>query len=426
MNIPKNLPNLGAAVQPKATFHFPKKFSWGAAYPAYLSPHQLINNNWENWINISPVQNAEGGNFGQSWKDDFERAHTLGLHSLILNVDWSRIQPSPQRWNENMIDHYRKIMINLLEKNIQPFIILQHFSEPNWFFEMGGWENQESIAFYLAYVKKIVTALAELCQHWITFYEPNLYILNAYGLGKYPPGTRSIRSTGKVFQHILQAHCLAYSLIHQIQNNTHVSITSNFKNVYPARNQNLLDHLSLPLFNRFYNKIIHRGMKYNFNFRKWFFNKKNSPFDFVLFSFYQDQEIKLKLNKPFQFEEMNTAQGLIPALSWATSFQKPVYIVGTNPQPDSAAYLLHYLHKVWKTANLNPYIRGYFYHSLVDGFEWENYFDLSLGLFKPNTKGFNQSLKESSEVYRNVIHTNSITHELVNRVSPNLINKLFP
>ncbi len=113
-------------MQPKATFHFPKEFLWGASYPTYLTPQEITNNNWENWINISTSQNRQQDHSSPTWKDDFEKAKSIGLNTILLTIDWSRVQPAQNQWNENAIEFYRKMVLNLLEKNIQPMIILHH------------------------------------------------------------------------------------------------------------------------------------------------------------------------------------------------------------------------------------------------------------------------------------------------------------
>ncbi|MAT42058.1 MAG: hypothetical protein CL609_06930 [Anaerolineaceae bacterium] len=412
---------------PKATFHFSKDFFWGASYPLYLTPHQIVNNNWENWVNISPLQTTIQKPLGTGWKEDFEKGKSLGLNTILLTIDWSLVQPLQNQWNEYIVETYRKMVINLQEKKIQPIIILQHFSEPIWFFEQGGWNNKVAITYYLEYVKKMVSALKEHCSYWITFFEPNQYILNAHLYKKYPPGSGSISSAGKVYKNIRMAHNEAYKIIHQIQLESNVTLSPNFQNYFPARHRNLLDKLISSVFNSFYNHLFSFNNNQKNIFSKISPLKNNKPlFDFMLASFYGDQEIKASFNKPMQTLNLQTAKGLKKLLTWALSFKKPVYILSSNLNPHDATYLLTCLHTIWKTANINPHMRGFLYHSLVDGFEWDKYFDLPTGLFNKNTSQSQHPKRITNDVYKNILQNNSISYELVKTTNPHLINKLFP
>ncbi len=273
----------------------------------------------------------------------------------------------------------------------------------------------------------MVTALKSLCSFWITFFEPNRYLLNAHILQNYPPGSNSIMATRKAYNNIRQAHDEAYYLIHKLQTETQVALSPNFINYYPARNQSLLDHLVLPFYNSFYNHAIHARFKYNFFTKTNFLKKYTLPHDFLLVSFYGDQEIKIDFQKPVETFDLTTAKGLWKLLDWASSFKKPIYILSSNPDFNQSTYLLTCLHTIWKTANLNPNICGFIYHSLIDGFEWNHNFDLKTGLFEktqPNNPIFLKEIQLSS--IKILFKTIPFPLKLINNTNPQLVNKFFP
>jgi beta-glucosidase/6-phospho-beta-glucosidase/beta-galactosidase len=222
------------------------------------------------------------------------------------------------------------------------------------------------------------------------------------------------------------AHNEAYKLIHQIQIESNVTLSPNFRNYFPARNHNFFDHLILPLFNAFYNHLFPFSHQKNIFSIFNLFKKNQLLFDFMLVSFYGDQEIKASFSKPFQTLDLQTSKGIKILMNWALSFKKPVYILSSNPNPNDITYLLSCLHTIWKIANINPFMNGFFYHSLVDGFEWDKYFDLPTGLLNKNTSLSHNSKRITTDVYKNILQNNSISYELVKAANPHLVNELFP
>ncbi len=103
---------------------------------------------------------------------------------------------------------------------IRPLITLHNFANPMWFEEKGGWEELGNIRFFLEYVEKLIYALGHLVSEYITFEEPNLYALNGYFLGIWPPGKKSINAAAQVMSVMTAAHMRCYRLIHDLRRKT--------------------------------------------------------------------------------------------------------------------------------------------------------------------------------------------------------------
>ncbi len=71
--------------------------------------------------------------WGGRWKEDFDRAAETGQNSHRLSIEWSRIQPEYDRWDEEALDYYREIIRGLISRGIRPMVTLHHFSDPLWF-----------------------------------------------------------------------------------------------------------------------------------------------------------------------------------------------------------------------------------------------------------------------------------------------------
>lgn len=139
-------------------FQFPKNFYWGAA----TSSHQVEGgniNDWSEWEkeNTSRLAN-EAKNYWQKWqqekfsemfdsrnyisgkacdhyngyKEDFNIAKSLGHNAHRFSIEWSRIEPEEGKFNEKEIEHYRKVILALRERGIEPFVTLWHWPLPLW------------------------------------------------------------------------------------------------------------------------------------------------------------------------------------------------------------------------------------------------------------------------------------------------------
>ena len=52
------------------------------------------------------------------WKEDFDRAAEAGQNAHRLSIEWSRIQPTPDRWDEDALDQYRQIIRGLVQRGL--------------------------------------------------------------------------------------------------------------------------------------------------------------------------------------------------------------------------------------------------------------------------------------------------------------------
>lgn len=53
---------------------------------------------------------------GGRWREDLDRAAEGNQNAHRFSVEWSRIQPSPDRWDEEALDRYIELLRGL--KNV--------------------------------------------------------------------------------------------------------------------------------------------------------------------------------------------------------------------------------------------------------------------------------------------------------------------
>ncbi len=222
------------------TFNFPRGFLWGTATSSHQVEGNNTNNNWWAWEQ-EPGRIIQGDKSGLAcdwwsgrWRDDIDRAAESGQNAHRFSIEWSRVQPTPDRWDEDSIDHYRQMLRGLQERGITPIVTLHHFSDPIWFSELGGWESERAADLFEAYVIKVVEALNEYTNLWVTINEPNVLLVYGYLFGLFPPGKESFLSMWKVANNLIRAHSAAYHAIHLKQPTARVGMAINYRSASAA------------------------------------------------------------------------------------------------------------------------------------------------------------------------------------------------
>ena len=232
---------------PQATYHFPRGFLWGSATSAHQVEGFNTNNQWWAWeqqpgrIRDEHKSGPACDWWGGRWRDDFDRAFENGQNAHRFSIEWSRIQPLPDKWDETPLDRYREMARWLHQHNMTPLITLHHFSDPLWLAEKGGWEDEAVVDHYVKYVRKTVEALREYASLWVTINEPNVYTFFGYLSGSFPPGKRDVGAAMRVYANMVRAHAAAYHAIHDIQPTARVGFTHHYRGFAPASAWSLLE-----------------------------------------------------------------------------------------------------------------------------------------------------------------------------------------
>lgn len=138
----------------------------------------------------------------------------LGINCFRLSIAWERIQPHQNRWRKKSIEKYVTIIKKLKEFGIEPIVVLHHYTIPQWFAEIGGFEKAENIKYFVEFAKKMYEALHEHVTYWSTFNAIEGYAFKGYYKLDGPPGiTKSLFTTEKVMYNMLNAHAQVYQAI---------------------------------------------------------------------------------------------------------------------------------------------------------------------------------------------------------------------
>ncbi len=136
---------------------------------------------------------------------------------------------------------------SLAERGMTPLVTLHHFSDPIWLAEMGGWENEKAVGYFVAFVRKVVEALQEYVNLWVTINEPNGLCVHGYLEGVFPPGKKDTKAYLRALTNLARAHALAYHAIHTVQPTARVGLSIYYRDLVPAKPSSPLDRFAAGL-----------------------------------------------------------------------------------------------------------------------------------------------------------------------------------
>jgi len=440
---------------PQATYHFPTGFLWGTATASHQVEGNNTNNNWWSWEQ-QPGRILHGQKsglacdwWGGRWKEDFDRAAESGQNAHRLSVEWSRIQPEPNRWDDDALDYYRQMVRGLIERGMTPMITLHHFTDPLWLAERGGWENVETVELFSRFARKVVEALQEYVTLWVTFNEPNVYSVLGYLTGEFPPGKGGMGTAFRVMENIVKGHVAAYQAIHAQQPQARVGIAINTRGLKPARSWLPLDAwitgIQNAIFNDFFPRALTQGTL-NYVYRRSRIPQAARTMDFLGIQYYTTDRIafhplawKTAFARNF-FPDgsdlsdsgllANVPLGMLEFLKWGTRFNVPLIVTenGVDDADDHLRprYLLQHLHQLWRGINFNWPVKGYFHWTLVDNFEWERGWTQRFGLWELDLETQVRRKRPSADLYAAICKESAISSDLVARYAPEVVGQMFP
>ena len=439
---------------PQATYHFPRGFLWGTASASYQVEGNNTNSQWWRFEQEGHTNGKSGlacDWWGGRWREDFDRAAEGGQNAHRFSVEWSRIQPEPDRWDEDALDRYRSMLRGLKERGMTPMVTLHHFSDPLWLYEKCGWEQDDAVQMFEKFVRKTVGALKEYVTLWCTVNEPNVYAALGYIFGDFPACNKGVANGMKVMANLLRAHAVAYHAIHEIQPEARVGYAWQYRPMQPRTSWSPLDRLVTSIRSNGLNIAFPTGVSTGVmktpigNFR---IPEAKGTQDYFGLNYYTAEAVWFDLRKGKKlfmgegFPEgadlsengfiANRPEAFFQAIKWATKiFPNQPIIITENGVEDASdkmrpRYLAQHIHQMWKAVNFNWPVKGYFHWSLTDNFEWERGWTQRFGLWALDVESQKRTKRPSADLYAEICKENGLSSEMVQKYCPEVFNKLFP
>lgn len=442
----------GPAQVPDDTLHalpqpaFPAGFHFGAATAAHQVEGGLGGNNWARWeAGVRPdgqptIRTGErAGRAVEHWDrfdDDVALMVDLGLDTYRFSVEWSRVEPEPGRVDTAALERYRSWCTTLRDAGIEPLVTLHHFTEPVWLTDRGGFEDPATAAAFERFVARVVPALGEYVDRWVTINEPNVFAVLGWLQGEFPPGVRDLRRTSQVLRTVLACHARAYHTIHQLDTRAaepagtpaQVSLAHNVILFEPRSWANPAEVIAARVAHRNYNAApieACRTGRFTFGLPGARVDERMRGLAGTLDWLGVNHYVRHLVKVPGGDELFETGSDdatvtndmgwdLIPgtlaeAVRWASRYRLPITVTehGTCdaqvPDRRRQWFLATSLASLAETVAAGTDVRGYVHWSLLDNFEWAHGFTPRFGLYRVDHMTQQRVLTGGGRWYRDLL-----------------------
>jgi beta-glucosidase len=196
-----------------ATLEFPDGFLWGSAGAAHQTEGDNSNCDWweHELAEDSPAAEPSGKacDSYNRFEEDWRLVADSGQNSVRFSVEWARIEPSPGKFSAREIDHYREVIGTAKDLGLTTSVTLHHFTSPLWLTREGGWERAESVEAFERYARLCGDAFGDLLDYVCTINEPQIVAVVGHLLGYFPPRKTAMEAAQKVTINLIKAHAAA-------------------------------------------------------------------------------------------------------------------------------------------------------------------------------------------------------------------------
>lgn len=405
---------------------FPKRFLWGAAVAA----HQVEGNTHNQWT-VWELENARAlasqaeyqlsdlpawdsikataknpANYvsGRAsdhlnrYNEDFDILKQLNMNAFRFSIEWSRVEPEEGSWDAPAIEHYKRYVAELKRREIEPVVTLFHFTLPVWFTKLGGFEKRSNVKYFVRFAEKILTELGAQVRYVITINEPEVYAIQSYHEGRWPPGVQSKRRTIVVLQNLASAHKQTADMLHDLSRRYEVSIAKNTTYVYSGDDA-LVSRTSASIAqyftdDYFLNKVAKHcdflGVNYYFSSRFYGYrvhNPEHKLTDLGWDASPENLQFALeRLSEKYNLPIMITENGVADMNDELRKWWLQQTVVAMKLSMQRGVQLIGYMH--W---------------SLLDNFEWTYGKWPRFGLVQVNYRTFERKIRPSAKWFGGVI-----------------------
>lgn len=405
---------------------FPKKFEFGVASAAVHVEDQ-IDTIWTDFGKAGKVAAYNNINkpedklqFWTKPEIELDLAKELGVKVFRLGIDWQRLVPiSPFKTNKKGIQNHKalqryiEIMKMIKKRGMKVMLTLFHHSEPKWAMELGGWKNPKLIKAFEDFATDSFDALNPYVDYWLTFNEPNVYMMFSRVVGNWPPGKQNFFGAinlpfykGEFFKaldNIATSHNNFYTYAHSKSMNVKVSIA-----------HNTAFYRSGGLGGEFISNMLWENMNY------YFPDLVKDHLDFMGFNYYGSEYVSVTGLQFLDHIEYNDAgravdpDGFYEMIKrFHKRYKLPIYITenGTADEDDFIRphYLSTHLKAIHRAISENIPVLGYIQWTLTDNFEWADGYCPKFGIVAVDRKTMKRTKRDSFYLYKNIISTHSLT-----------------
>lgn len=412
-------------------FKFKENFKLGAASAATQIEGGDLNHSWNDWYRKGKIKDssdpADAGGHYERWLEDADLLIRMKIPVYRMGIEWARIEPEEGKIDKSAVTHYRKELAYLKKNGIEPLLTIHHFTNPMWFEEKGGFSKAENCKYYLRLVRLAVRSFGDLVSGYITMNEPNVYAVNSWFYGDWPPGGRSFGKTIRTMSVMAACHIHAYKIIHEMRRNmgytdTLVSFANHLRVFEPVCSRNLWHQFSSTAARWLFQKALTIAMCTGTFYPPLYKPakiQKGEYCDFIAVNYYTRSTVSGigdGVRKGAPVNDLGWEiypEGIVTCIQEAYDIlPRPIYITenGTCDNEDRfrARYIAEHLEAL--TESGLP-VERYYHWCFCDNFEWLEGESARFGLVHMDYRTKKRTIKDSGKFYTDMINEHGITRK---------------
>ncbi|WP_037303688.1 GH1 family beta-glucosidase [Amycolatopsis orientalis] len=461
------------SVREKTALPFPPGFVWGAATAAFqvegaTAADGRTDSIWDVFARrpgavVGGDTGEPGADHYRRYAEDIDLMRQLGLGAYRFSMSWPRIRPDGGAPNPKGLAFYDRLVDRLLEAGVQPWATLYHWDLPQALEDKGGWTSRETAFRFAEYAETIVARIGDRVQNWSTLNEPWCAAMLGYAGGIHAPGRQEPEAAVAATHHLLLGHGLAMDVLRRHAPSAASGITLNLYPVSAAdpsstvdveaarRIDGLQNRLFLdPVLNGAYPEdmvadLAHLGLEALI--QEGDLETISAPIDWMGVNYYRGYQVA---GTPRPGSEPAGPDWLgVPDVHFVPDEAAPLTDSGWEVQPsrltecllqvhrdyrpiplyitengasypdalvagdvadtDRIAFLDSHLRAAYEAIEAGVDLRGYFYWSLLDNFEWAEGYAKRFGLVHVDYETQRRTPKQSALWYSRAISLNGLS-----------------
>lgn len=224
---------------------FPPGFLWGTGTAAYQIEGAAAEDGrgpsiWDTFAHTAGK--TVGGQTGDvaadhyhRYRDDVAIMREIGMNTYRFSLSWARLQPAGSgQLNPGGVAFYDRLLDELAEAGIRPWVTLYHWDMPQALEDAGGWPARDTAYRFADYAAAVHERFADRIADWNTLNEPWCSAFLGYYNGVHAPGRTDLRDSLRAMHHLLLGHGLATGRMRQARPDLRYGISLNVYAVDPA------------------------------------------------------------------------------------------------------------------------------------------------------------------------------------------------
>ena len=384
------------------------------------------------------------------YKEDVALLKDLGIKNYRFSVSWSRIFPDGTGdINPQGVEFYKNLIDELINAHITPWVTLFHWDLPRKLYEKGGYLNPEISGWFANYAEKVVEIFGARVSNYIIMNEPQCIVEEGHFSGTHAPFLQlSRKETFTVAHNLLLCMGKAEKAMRKAaKHKLNIGIAPCFTPIMPTKEEDkelALKYNFLPSGDFwdgcYFTDALIKG-EFTDDYKEWFKEYDYNPsvedmkiiksdLDFFCANFYRGFYIEKTTNGIERRPALPTDD--FTATNWAVTPEAVDYLIeyyynrykmpiilsengvalsewktleGDIPDDMRIDYMKRHIERVKKMAEKYP-VKGYFYWSFTDNFEWAYGYSKRFGLVYVDYKTLERIPKKSAYWYKKVTETN--------------------